>query len=63
MSYRADKLMIDARTDTHRHRQTQASTIPEGQYWPRVKTLSELLALYEADALVTGGIQSFVVFL
>ena len=37
MSYRADKLMIDARTDTHTHRQTQATTIPEGQYWPRVK--------------------------
>ena len=37
MSYRADKLMIDTRTDTHTHRQTQATTIPEGQYWPRVK--------------------------
>ena len=30
--------MIDARTDTHTHRQTQATTIPEGQYWPRVIT-------------------------
>ena len=29
--------MIDARTDRHTHRQTQATTIPEGQYWPRVK--------------------------
>ena len=38
MSYRADKLVIDARTDTHTDRQTQATTIPEGQYWPRVKT-------------------------
>ena len=37
MSYRADKLVIDARTDRHTHRQTQATTIPEGQYWPRVK--------------------------
>ena len=29
----------DWRTDgqTHTHRQTQATTIPEGQYWPRVK--------------------------
>ena len=24
-------------TDTHTHRQTQATTIPEGQTWPRVK--------------------------
>ena len=38
MSYRADKLVIDARTNGHTHRQTQATTIPEGQYWPRVKT-------------------------
>ena len=30
--------MIDARTDTHTDRQTQATTIPEGQNWPRVKT-------------------------
>ena len=37
MSYRADKLVIDARTDTHIDRQTQATTIPEGQNWPRVK--------------------------
>ena len=33
MSYRADKLVIDGHTDTH----TQATTIPEGQNWPRVK--------------------------
>ena len=32
MSYRADKLG-DGRTDG----QTQATTIPEGQNWPRVK--------------------------
>ena len=31
MSYHADKL-VDGRTDG----QTQATTIPEGQYWPRV---------------------------
>ena len=29
----ADKLMIDAPTDTHTDRQTQATTIPEGQNW------------------------------
>ena len=33
MSYRMDKLVIDGHTDTH----TQATTIPEGQNWPRVK--------------------------
>ena len=27
----------DWRTDGHTHRQTQATTIPEGQHWPRVK--------------------------
>ena len=35
MSYRADKLWFDAHTDTHT--QTQETTIPEGQNWPRVK--------------------------
>ena len=33
MSYRADKLVIDAQT--HTHRQAQATTIPKGQNWPR----------------------------
>ena len=37
MSYRADKPRIDARTDTQTDRQTQATTIPEGQNWPGVK--------------------------
>ena len=37
MSYRADKLG-DGRTDGR----TQATTIPEGQYWPRVKRQLEL---------------------
>ena len=37
MSYRTDKLVIDGHTDTHIH--TQATTIPEGQNWPRVKTV------------------------
>ena len=37
MSYHADKLVIDARTDKHTDRQTQTTTIPEGQNWPRVK--------------------------
>ena len=30
----------DWRTDGHTNRQTQATTIPEGQNWPRVKILS-----------------------
>ena len=37
MNYRSDKLMIDGHTDTQTHRHTQATTIPEGQNWPRVK--------------------------
>ena len=37
MSYRTDKLVIDGHTDTQTHRHTQATTIPEGQNWPRVK--------------------------
>ena len=36
----------DGRTDGHTDRQTQATTIPEGQNWPRVKTRdSKCLAL------------------
>ena len=31
--YRADKLVVDTRTD----KQTQATTIPEGQNWPQLK--------------------------
>ena len=42
MNYRSDKLMIDGHTDTHTHTHihTQATTIPEGQNWPRVKNVS-----------------------
>ena len=31
--------LTDTHTDRHTHRQTQATTIPEGQNWPRVKTI------------------------
>ena len=38
--YDADKLEVDGhthtQTDTHTDRKTQATTIPEGQNWPRV---------------------------
>ena len=37
MSYRADKQVLTAHTDGHTDRQTQATTIPEGQNWPRVQ--------------------------
>ena len=37
MSYCTDKLMIDGQTHAHTHTHTQATTIPEGQNWPRVK--------------------------
>ena len=38
-----DKQVIDTHTDTHTHTQTQATTIPEGQNWPRVKNHTELI--------------------
>ena len=46
MSYRADKLGgVDTYTHalslTHTHTQTQATTIPEGQNWPRIKTVGQ----------------------
>ena len=57
------------RTDGHTHRQTQATTIPEGQYWPRVKMtgsmqkvaahiyiMDELLWLAEWCMLVEGHV-------
>ena len=37
MSYRADKHVITTHADGHTDRHTQATTIPEGQNWPRVK--------------------------
>ena len=40
MSYRADKHVVTAHTNRHTDRQTQATAIPEGQNWPRVKTLT-----------------------
>ena len=43
MSYRADKLgdgRTDRRTDGRTDGQTQAKTIPEGQNWPQVKTVT-----------------------
>ena len=43
MSYHADKQVLiahtDGRTDGRTDRQTQATTIPEGQNWPRVKSV------------------------
>ena len=42
MSYCTDKLMIDGQTHAHTHTHTQATTIPEGQNWPRVITLHSL---------------------
>ena len=41
MSYRADKLVIDTHTHGHTDPQTQVMTIPEGQNWPRVKTIQK----------------------
>ena len=39
MSYHADKKVLTAHTDGHTDRQTQATTIPKGQNWPRVKMI------------------------
>ena len=36
MRYRADKHVVTAHTDGHTDSQTQATTIPESQNWPRV---------------------------
>ena len=36
---RTSKWLPHTRTDGRTHRQTQATTIPEGQNWPRVKTV------------------------
>ena len=35
----------DWRTDGHTHRQTQATTIPEGQNWPRVKMKKKMIKM------------------
>ena len=47
--YRADKLKIDGHMNVHTDRQThthtQATTIPEGQNWPRVKTIKKLFSI------------------
>ena len=34
---RTNSWLMDTRTHTHTHTHTQATTIPEGQNWPRVK--------------------------
>ena len=49
MNYRTDKLMIDGHTDTHTYTHTQATTIPEGQNWPRVKKKPNGLASMLAE--------------
>ena len=47
----------DWRMDGHKHRQTQATTIPEGQNCPRVKT--ELFAFNPCHDDIQRGIYSF----
>ena len=49
MSYRADKLVIDGHTHTYTHTHTQATTIPEGQNWPRVKTATKYNNFYSRN--------------
>ena len=50
MSYGADKLGVDVHTQ-------QASTIPEGQHWPRVKAIVCPTLAYE-----NGSVPSFLFF-
>ena len=38
LAWTGDELSLTKHTDGHTDRQTQATTIPEGQNWPRVKT-------------------------
>ena len=45
--------MIDARTDGRTHRQTQATTIPEGQNWPRVKKSSTGKPAFESPTVMS----------
>ena len=42
----------DYRTDGRTHRQTQATTIPDGQNWPRVKKLLMLLCQFHCSSVV-----------
>ena len=63
MSYRTDKLVIDARTDTHTDRQTQATTIPEGQNYDNYNIVLCHKTTYQITEFVTrhvkfGTIQS-----
>ena len=47
-------------TDTHTDRQTQATTIPEGQNWPRVKTGKTQLLIISAINWTNGDLLSKV---
>ena len=60
MTYRTDKLVIDGHTDTHTHIHTQATTIPEGQNWPRVKMKSHICHwIYDSIANIDGLMQKW----
>ena len=42
---RTSKWLTHIQTDTHTHTQTQATTIPEGQNWPRVIKMHSLMGV------------------
>ena len=58
---RTSSWLTDRHTHTHTHTHTQASTIPEGQNWPRVKSprrfmVACMLNIWEANILcITVG--------
>ena len=59
LAWTCDKLSrgqaSDYRTHRRTHRQTQATTIPEGQNWPRVKTSKlRVISLCTGNSPVTG---------
>ena len=51
---RTSKRLPHTRTDGRTHRHTQATTIPEGQNWPRVKTKA-VQKLYDRNLHHTGS--------
>ena len=48
---RTSKWLPHGRTDGRTHRQTQATTIPEGQNWPRIKTDGYFIGLCYVTAV------------
>ena len=61
MNYRADKLG-DGRTDGLTDGQKQAMTIPEGQYWPRVKSYLQNFKYAISQCVIETAIIMFICY-